>query len=105
MPERTPGPGERSTAHRPGGVLDDWADRVAEALSVPDAPVDVPLLLDVARDVAHAVDRPAVPITMFLLGYAAARGDGSADAVAVACAHTGRLAHEWAADAGKPQDG
>lgn len=102
MPERTPGAGERSTGRRPGGVLDEWADRVAEALSVQGAPVDVPLLLDVARDVAHAVDRPAVPITMFLIGYAAAQGGGTPAVVESACAETGSLAQAWAAEAGKP---
>src|SRR5262249_2617843 len=30
---------------------------------------------DLARDVAHAVDRPAAPVTAYLLGLAAGRAD------------------------------
>jgi hypothetical protein len=48
----------------------------------------VDLVLDLARDAAHAVDRPAAPLTTFLVGYAAAhRGGGPAsltDCVAIA---------------------
>ena len=31
-------------------------------------------MLDLARDVAHAVDRPAAPLTAYLLGVAVGRG-------------------------------
>jgi hypothetical protein len=36
--------------------------------------VDVDLLLDVARDAAHNVTRPAAPVTTYLLGIAVANG-------------------------------
>ena len=49
--------------------------------------------LDVARDAAHAVDRPAAPITTFLLGYAVAKaGDDKLNEAAHALM---RLSGEW----------
>jgi hypothetical protein len=37
-------------------------------------------VLDVARDVAHEVDRPAAPVTAYLLGMAVGRGQNLATA-------------------------
>jgi hypothetical protein len=54
---------------------------LAEALAVDPAAVDRDLLLDVARDAAHGVARPAAPLTTFLIGLAAGRRGGSAEAV------------------------
>ena len=53
--------------------LDDWITTASAALGVSD-PVDVDLLLDLSREVAHAVLRPAAPVTAYLLGLAVARG-------------------------------
>jgi hypothetical protein len=56
--------------------LSDWLDDLSEALEV-DVEVDMDGLLDVARVVAHAIDRPAAPLSTFLIGYAAGvRGGG-----------------------------
>jgi hypothetical protein len=96
MSEANPETAQQASA----GPIHDWAAQLAAALQAQDADVDVPLLLDVARDVAHAVNRPAVPITMFLLGYAAAEGGGSAAAVEAACSRTQDLARRWASQAG-----
>lgn len=60
-------------------MLIDWTRQLAEALEVDDelADLDLDAILDLARDAAHAVERPAAPVTTFLVGYAAARrGDG-----------------------------
>ncbi len=54
-------------------TVDDWVGAVKEALGLTDD-VDVALLLDVAREAAHAVARPAAPVTTYLLGLAVARG-------------------------------
>lgn len=53
--------------------LEDWAARAATELGVPD---DLPLvlLLDLSRQAAHRVVRPAAPITTYLLGIAVGRG-------------------------------
>ena len=37
-------------------------------------------MLDLARDAAHAVDRPAAPLTAYLLGMAVGRGLALPDA-------------------------
>lgn len=58
--------------------LADWANRLTEALGVPDFDPDIALILDLARDAAHGVARPAAPLTTFLVGYAAGLAGGSA---------------------------
>lgn len=67
------------TTYPPG--LDRWAAEVAPALGLDDVEVPTGLLLDVTRDVAHAVLRPAGPVTTYLIGLAVANGM-SADAAA-----------------------
>jgi hypothetical protein len=54
-------------------TLDDWVAAASDALGLQDD-VDVALLLDLARETAHGVARPAAPVTTFLLGLAVARG-------------------------------
>lgn len=53
--------------------LQAWTEAVVEALGLPEAP-DARLVLDLARDVAHTVERPAAPLTTYLAGQAVARG-------------------------------
>src|SRR5204863_90328 len=55
-------------------------------------PLDRDLLLDVARDAAHGVARPAAPLTTFLVGYAAGLRGGGPAAVAEAAGVAQRLA-------------
>jgi hypothetical protein len=62
-------------------TLDDWTAAVAEALDVRTLP-DVPAVLELARDVAHGVERPAAPVTAWLAGFAAASGLDPAEAAA-----------------------
>lgn len=63
-------------------TLSDWIDEVARELGIDElgdlvAPdVVQPLVLDLTRDVAHGVARPAAPITAYLLGLAVARSAG-----------------------------
>ncbi|WP_420718632.1 NTP transferase domain-containing protein [Streptomyces sp. H51] len=103
-------------------VLDEWISAVKTELGI-DLDVDTGVLLDLARDAAHGVARPAAPLTTFLVGYAAARGvyergaegaseegDGGRrvsgpDAVAEAARKAAALALRWAeedAAAGEP---
>jgi hypothetical protein len=72
--------------------LTSWVTELATALGVDPAIVDRTLILDVARDAAHGVARPAAPLTTFLVGYAAGRAAGDAQAVAAAAATAQRLA-------------
>ena len=70
-----------ASARQVGGVnLHDWIDELCDVLDV-EVEVDEALVLDLARDAAHNVDRPAAPITTFLLGYAAAASDGNPDEI------------------------
>jgi hypothetical protein len=64
------------------GTLDDWIAQVCEALDLPADSVDARLVLDLARDVAHGVDRPAAPVTAYLAGLAVGRGASPAQASA-----------------------
>ena len=51
-----------------------WLAGVADELGVP-APTDQAMLLDLTREIAHAVERPAGPLTLFMLGCAVGAGD------------------------------
>ena len=55
-------------------TLDLWIDAVCAELGVDRAVVSERLILDLARDAAHQVDRPAAPVTAFLAGIAVGSG-------------------------------
>lgn len=95
----------RARIREHGNVLDEWITAVKDELGI-DLEVDTGLLLDLARDAAHGVARPAAPLTTFLVGYAAARagGDG-AQAVAEAAHKAAALAERWAAEADEAATG
>jgi hypothetical protein len=69
---------------RGGGVseFDDWIAAACTALGLDPTSVDRSLVLDVARDVAHHVLRPAAPVAAYLLGVAVGRGADPATAAA-----------------------
>jgi hypothetical protein len=71
-----------------------WIDAVSAELGIT-ADVDVDAILAVARDAAHNVERPAAPVSTYLLGIAAAAG---AD-VNQAAERIGELAKDWSASA------
>jgi hypothetical protein len=58
-------------------VLEQWLDEVIEALELDPGGVDRDLLLDLTRDVAHGVARPAAPLTAYLAGLAVGRAGGT----------------------------
>ena len=58
-------------------ILEEWTAAARTDLGLGPGPLgtaDTKVVLDLARDVAHAVDRPAAPLTAFLLGVAVGRG-------------------------------
>ena len=65
-------------------TLEQWAAELAAALDLPADSVDIALLLDLARDAAHGVARPAAPLTTFLVGLAAGQAGGRATDVRAA---------------------
>jgi hypothetical protein len=50
-------------------TLDEWVATVSQELGI--GSVDTAAVLDLARDVAHGVARPAAPLTCLLVGLAA----------------------------------
>jgi hypothetical protein len=83
--------------HQPiGPELHRWVALLVEELGVDPSAVDVDAVLDVARDAAQAVARPAVPLTGFLLGYAVARAGGDREAFVRTAARVTELASAWA---------
>ncbi|MFI9721042.1 NTP transferase domain-containing protein [Streptomyces sp. NPDC052396] len=81
-----------------GSVLDEWIAAVKAELGI-ELDVDRAVLLDLARDAAHGVTRPAAPLTTFLVGYAAALRGGGPEAVAEAARRAAELTARWAAEA------
>jgi len=75
-------------------MMKPWINAVSTELNLP-ADVDVDLILDVARVAAHSIERPAAPVTTFLLGMAVAGGMDLSEAAAKIQA----LAQTWPAPA------
>jgi hypothetical protein len=85
--------------------LHDWIDELCDTLDI-DAEIDEGLVLDLARTVAHSVERPAAPVTTFLLGVAAGSKNAGPETVEALAARAQRLAEGWdrPADAPDPDD-
>ena len=60
--------------------LHEWLTTAAHALDLDPGDLDEALVLDLARDGAHGVARPAAPLTAYLLGVAVGRGTAAAAA-------------------------
>jgi hypothetical protein len=80
----------RARAAKEARVMQDWIDAVRATLGL-DVTVDLDVVLDLARDAAHNVERPAAPVTTYLLGAAVARGADPAEAAA----RVSELARAW----------
>jgi hypothetical protein len=74
--------------------LHDWIDELCDALDL-EAEMDEALVLDVAREAAHRVERRAAPVSTFLLGYAAALAGGSPERTEVLAGRVLDLASKW----------
>lgn len=62
-------------------TLDDWVEAACGELGITGG-IDRNAVLDVARDVAHGVMRPAAPLTAYLMGVAVGRGEPPATVAA-----------------------
>jgi hypothetical protein len=79
-------------------TMDQWTAAVCAELGIEARDADLRAVLDLTRDVAHGVARPAAPFTAYLVGLAVGRGLMLADAGARVSA----LANGWeGADDGK----
>ena len=72
-------------------TLEEWIEHVVRELNLDETVVDRTVVLDVARDVAHGVARPAAPLTTYLLGVAVGRGATLSQAAGLLTS----LATEW----------
>ncbi|GAA2270316.1 hypothetical protein GCM10010149_09550 [Nonomuraea roseoviolacea subsp. roseoviolacea] len=72
-------------------VLNEWTALACKELGVDPARVDRDLILELTKEVAHGVARPAAPLTAYLLGLAQGAGTAPEDAVARLTA----LARDW----------
>ena len=72
-------------------TLDEWVGAACAELGLDSAVVDQRTVLDLARQVAHQVDRPAAPVTAFLLGVAV----GSGQQLGPAVSQLADLAGRW----------
>jgi hypothetical protein len=81
----------------PPEALDAWAAALREHFGLAEDDIPIPLILDLARDVAGAVARPAAPLSTFVAGLAAGRAGGAPTDVAAAVAAVTELAAAWEA--------
>jgi len=72
--------------------LDRWLAALANELGIDAATIPVGAILDLARDIAHGVARPAAPLSTFVVGLAAGAGSGS---LAELSARASALAADW----------
>lgn len=79
-------------------VLEDWLVELGSELGLDASALDRTLVLDVARDVAHGIARPAAPLTTFLVGLAAGLRGGSPEEVRAAAETVQRLVADRAPD-------
>ncbi|NQX10877.1 molybdopterin-guanine dinucleotide biosynthesis protein [Microbacteriaceae bacterium VKM Ac-2855] len=70
-----------STDDETTATLDAWWAELTAALGLGEVPIERDALLGLAGVAAHAVVRPAAPLTTFLVGYAAGLAGGGADAL------------------------
>lgn len=71
-------------------TLDAWTDTVCRELGITGA-IDRTAILDMTKEVAHGVARPAAPLTAYLLGLAVGAGGDPAELAD----RVGRLAGSW----------
>ncbi|WP_433501027.1 DUF6457 domain-containing protein [Sphaerimonospora sp. CA-214678] len=72
-------------------VLEEWTALVCRELGVDPALLDRAAVLDLTKDVAHGVARPAAPLTAYLLGLAQGAGTAPPDALEL----LSRMAGDW----------
>ncbi|MFE7844070.1 DUF6457 domain-containing protein [Microbacterium sp. NPDC057407] len=79
----------------PPEALDAWAAALRERFGLAEADVPIAAVLDLTRDVANGVARPAAPLGAFVAGLAAGRAGADPALVREALAAVAALAAEW----------
>jgi Domain of unknown function (DUF6457) len=83
-------------------TLEDWCRALLQALELEDVEIDINEVLGLAGVAAHAIVRPAAPLTTFIAGFAAGLASGSGQAtdgvsMQAAMGVARKLAKEYAA--------
>ena len=84
-----------SASHPVPDELHQWVSQLVEEVHIDPDAVDVEGLLDLAREVAHQVLRPAVPVTTFILGYALGSSGGDRAHLEVLVHQVHELTRAW----------
>jgi uncharacterized protein DUF6457 len=74
--------GAPNVERRTMSTLDDWTDALCAELGLDPSEASQKTVLNLARVVAHTVDRPAAPLTAYFLGVAVGRGQTLAETAA-----------------------
>ena len=82
-------------------VLDEFTKTVTRALGLDENALDRDLVLELTKDVAHNVARPAAPLAAFLVGLAAGKAGGGPDEVRAAATKVAALAAGYTAPDGE----
>ena len=79
----------------PPEALDAWAEALRELFGLQPEDIPIPVILDLARDVAEGVTRPAAPLSAFVAGLAAGRAGGTPEQVRRTVSEITSLADGW----------
>ena len=82
----------------PPEALDEWAAVLRERFDLAPDDLSIPLILNLARDVAVGVARPAAPFSAFVAGLVAGRAGGTPEQTAETIAAITELAKTWDAE-------
>ena len=82
-------------------VLEDWLHTVCRALAVDETLLDRDLVLDLTKDVAHNVARPAAPLTAFVVGLAAGQAGATRESISQTVQKVAALAGGYVAPDGE----
>ena len=83
---------DSSSRTLPPEALDAWASVLRDRFGLSEDDLPIALILDLARDVANGVARPAAPFSAYVAGLVAGRAGGSPEQVRAAVAEITRLA-------------
>ena len=82
----------------PPEALDAWAAELRERFGLAEEDLPIALILDLARDAAGGVARPAAPFSAFVAGLVAGRAGGSPGDVRAVVSVISELARTHRAD-------
>jgi len=83
------------TEKLPPEALDAWAEGMREQFGLDADDIPIALILDLARDVAVGVARPAAPLGAFVAGLVAGKAGGTPEQVRLSVAKITALAADW----------